>query len=690
VPDLLVDPRPAVTSSAPRRPTRGTRQSTLEYRPHLDGLRAVAVLAVFVFHAVPSRLTGGFVGVDVFFVLSGYLITLILLEQHSARGLSSFYVRRVKRLLPAALLLLLAVAVYESLWGSVLEFATRFGEIRATTLYAANWNLIDRSDEYFAESQSASPLRHMWSLAVEEQFYFVWPVLLIGLLWLFRRRLAAPAAAAIALATASIVAMIARYSPANVARAYYGTDTRVFQPLLGAALAIVTVRLARTSTADGISRQRSPMAPVAAAVIGVVGFIVLGVMAFTLAGGESAYFRFGALVVAVAAGAVIWSLERSAALAAVIGWWPLALLGQISYGVYLWHWPIILWLRPSEGADWIERRMVNVAQLLLTLLVAGASFLLVERPLRRRPIRGPGWHVFGVAAVAMALVIGSSSWLLRPPTSGSEAIATAAIDDPSVQACPDQPHPCVQFEPGDPAAPTVVLVGDSTAQMYRPAMLALAEQHRFRYVQAAMGGCPIGDRLLATGIDGELHKPSNFMCADAIPGNYEEAVAQWSPALVIATSSNEANQHVTDGQLVERGTEQHRDETRAALEQSVDVLTNRGARLVFLAVLPGGPAVTCLDASPPDGGTCIRPVPDPHPYAEVDQIFTDIAAERGEVVGVVDLIDVVCPGGGQCPLMIDGTVVRYDGGHFTGTWSQSLAPVLEQRFNELGVDLDAL
>jgi hypothetical protein len=273
---------------------------------------------------------------------------------------------------------------------------------------------------------------------------------------------------------------------------------------------------------------------------------------------------------------------------------------------------------------------------------------------------------------------------------GSEAVASTAVDDPSVQACPHQPHPCVQFEPEAPAAPTVVLVGDSTAQMYRPAMLALAERHGFRYVQAAMGGCPIGDRLLATGLEGELHKPSNLSCADAIPGNYEEAVAQWSPALVVATSQNEANQHVTDGQLVERGTERHRDETRAALERSVDLLTSQGSRLVFLAVLPGGPGASCLKTSPPDGGTCIRPVPHPHPFAEVNRIFADLAAERDEVVGVVDLIDVVCPGGNECPLMVDDTVVRYDGGHFTGTWSRGLAPVLELRFNEIGVDLDAL
>ena len=677
------------TASAPATLPSGGR--TLDYRPHLDGLRAIAVLMVFVFHASPSALGGGFIGVDIFFVLSGYLITLILLEHRSPSALVPFYQRRMKRLLPAALVLLLAVAVRESIWGAVTDLESRFREIRATTLYVANWHFIGRSDDYFAESESASPLRHMWSLAVEEQFYIVWPVLLLVVVVLCRRRFGIAATVAGALAAASAAAMVILYSPANVARAYYGTDARVFQPLIGGVLALGTVWLVRrprqaASRSDGSGVMRS----VAGLSVGVIALALLGLLAVRLDGNGSSYFQYGAIAVALSAAALIWALERSAPLAAVVGWLPLAALGRISYGVYLWHWPIILWVRPADGADWLDRRLVNLQQFALTLLIATASFILIERPIRTRRFVGPNWHVFGVGAVAMAMVIGSSAWFLRPPTSGTKAIAAAAVDDPSVEHCPDQPHPCVLYDPGVASAPTVALVGDSTAQMYRPALLALAQQYGFRFVQEAMGGCPIGDRLIATGIEGELHKPSNFMCYEAIPANYQEMVDSWQPSLIVATAWNESNQHVTDGELVEAGTERHSAESWAALNQSVDLMTSQGARLAFLTILPPGPFMECLDTSPPDEGACLRTIVTPSPIDTVNEQFRQLADERDEVVGVVDLLDDVCPGRVACPLVIDDVVVRYDGTHFTGTWSSNLAPVLDQRLRDLGVDLASL
>lgn len=669
------------------RPTGG---HTLDYRPYLDGLRAVAVTMVFVFHAVPSALSGGFIGVDVFFVLSGYLITLILLsqtERQTTHVLSNFYVRRIQRLLPASLLLLVVVALRESIWGSVLELTTRLREVRATTLYVANWNLIASSDDYFAESAAASPLRHMWSLAVEEQFYFVWPVLVVVAVRLAHGGIRLVATVGVGLAVASFVAMVLLYSPADVARAYYGTDARVFQPLLGALLAMwFTYRRRWRFPVQGVRRT----AALPALVTGIASLGLIGGLAYTIEGSEGPYFRGGALAVAVLACALIWAVEHSSSLAAVLGLRPLAALGRVSYGFYLWHWPIILWLRPPANADWMDRRLVNLAQFSVTLAVATASYVLVERPIRTRKLSSPRVFGFTGAAAAMVAVIVAATVLLRVPTTGYAAFAASALDDPSVEHCPNIPRPCVKYEPGDSSAPTVVTIGDSTAQSYDPAMKALAEQYGFRYVQAAVGGCPIGVRLVATGLDGERHKPSNVTCYENLESIYAEVLDTWNPQLFIATSFNETNQHVTDDQIVPVGTTEHLAQTRTALEAVVDTLTSRGGQLVFLSVLPLGPSVACLDDNAPDSGACIRPAT--HHSTQIvpiNGLFADLDAEREEVRGVIDFTEIVCPDG-ECPLMLEGVVSRYDGVHFTGTQSLRMAPLLDERLRSLGIDLSAL
>ena len=681
--------RPDHGRELPQPAPRPAGEHTLDYRPYLDGLRAVAVTMVFVFHAVPSALSGGFIGVDVFFVLSGYLITLILLsqiERQSPRVLSGFYVRRIQRLLPASLTLLFVVAVRESIWGSVLDLTSRLREVRATTLYVANWNLISQADEYFAESAAASPLRHMWSLAVEEQFYFVWPVLVVVAVRLARGRLRLLAGVGAGLAGASFVAMLVLYSPADVARSYYGTDSRVFQPLLGALLAMWFTygRRWRFPANDG---ARSSSWPAFGA--GVVSLGLLVVLAMTMSGSETAYFRWGALAVGLLACAVIWALEHSQVLAAVIGSWPLAALGRISYGFYLWHWPVILWVRPPDNADWMDRRIVNAAQFGLTLALSTASYVLIERPVRTRKLSRPRSFGFSGAAIAMVSLLVASTVLLRVPTKGYAAYAADALDDPSVEQCPHVPRPCVKYEPGDPSAPTVVTVGDSVAQSYNPAMMLLAKQYGFRYVQAAVGGCPIGIRLLATGLNGERHKPSNITCFEQLDSIYAEVLETWNPALIIATSWNESNQHVTNDQIVPVFTPQHRNEALAALNASVDTLTSQGAQLVFISLVPIGPNVSCLDTSPPNEGSCLGHFPNPGQYEETNANFAQLDSERDEVRGVIDFTDVICPNS-ACPLMIDGVVVRYDGVHFTGTQSQRMAPLLDERLRGLGIDLGAL
>jgi peptidoglycan/LPS O-acetylase OafA/YrhL len=561
-------------------------------------------------------------------------------------------------------------------WGSVLELQVRLREARATLFYVANWNLISQADDYFAEGLKASPLRHMWSLAVEEQFYILWPLVLAGV-WALGVRGRKLFGFIAVLTVASAVAMWLMYDPQHVSRVYYGTDTRVFQPLIGAGLAVLLERRQR-ATSEAPSKSPAP-------IVAAVALAVLLILAWRIPSGDTSYFHGGAIAIALVAAVLIAALEHPGLVGKVLAWEPLVHLGVISYGVYLWHFPITLWVPPPDGASWADRRVVNIIQFALTLALAEGSYRLVELPLRRkaRVSRPLVMSLAACSIVALAVVAGV---LLKPP---ADSLALSATKDRSYKACPQNPQPCVKVKGATPAAKTVVLVGDSTAQAYNPALMVLAKQYGFNYVQAAVGGCPIGHRLLATGVNGELHKSSNFMCFDEMPGIYQKVLDTWNPALVIATSSNEPSQHMDGDTVVKTGTPTHLTQTRAALDEAVSTLTSKGAKLVFIDILPGGPGVTCLQASAPNQGTCVRPVLPDSVEKQYNAMFAAIAEADPAVLGTVSFTDVVCPDD-ACQLLIDGVVARYDGGHYTGTFSKKIAPLLYDRLKAVGIDLATL
>lgn len=710
-----------------------SRQPSIAYRPHLDGLRAVAVLMVFVFHSNDFVMQGGFIGVDIFFVLSGYLITRVFLNRRETRGelgLAGFYARRTRRLLPAVIAMTTAVAVYEAVWGSVLDATTRVREIVATLLYVANWNLIAQADDYFAAAVAASPLRHTWSLAVEEQFYIVFPLILIAALYLGARHWKRTPLALGGLAALSTALMAALYSPSEVARAYYGTGTRAHQLLIGAVLGVILHRYHESNT------RNSPAVKTGADVVAGLSLVGIVVMAMTLSGSQPFYFYGGSTLVALLTAALIGATELAphGSVARLLSFRPAVDLGKVSYGFYLWHWPVILWLAAPISATFVERRLVNVAQFVVALTIALVSYHVIEKPVRERrglfgrltPRRtvalGLGVSItaavfFGLSLspsvtpvadnAAIAFSVGDNGEIGETPTASTgsgdtstvprneaelelspDDIAASAINDRSFEGCPDDPRPCVKFEPADdPAAPTVVLIGDSTAQAYDPAMKALAEEHGFRYVQAAVGGCPISHRLLATGSDGDLHKPSNFTCWDELPSIYSSAIAEWNPVLFIATSWNETNQHVEDGEVIPSGTREHHESVLTHLRETTQILTS-DASVAFIDVLPDGPSVECLEVSMPNEGACVVQVDGASRERGYNALFQLLGSEDPRVVSI-SLTDAVCPDG-ECPLMIDGVVVRYDARHLTGTASRGLAPLIAERLAGAGIDLSNL
>jgi len=306
------------------------------YRPQLDGMRAVAVYLVVAFHAGISAFSGGFIGVDVFFVLSGYLVTQLLLRDFRAAGridFRRFYSRRFRRLLPAAFVTLVVTAAVYTAVAAPADVHDAIGGFRSAFLYVANWHFISQSNDYFAANVNTNPVVHFWSLAVEEQFYLCWP-LLLSAAYVVSRRAGARQWKVLRLIiaagfVASLVAAL-HLSTVNLSRAYYGTDTRAYELLAGALLAITpwVMRIARRRR-----RLVQALAPIALAVL--VGVATSTIHLGAIQRGIAATIATCAIIVAleVSKGGV---LQRALSTPSAV------YLGRVSYGTYLWHWPVIV------------------------------------------------------------------------------------------------------------------------------------------------------------------------------------------------------------------------------------------------------------------------------------------------------------------------------------------------------------
>jgi len=344
--------------------------------PALDGIRAIAVVAVLLYHADLIRFLGGFLGVEVFFVLSGYLITSLLLAEHRSTeriAIGAFYVRRARRLLPAVFLMLFVVTV-----AFVIGWPEEVGRIRGDVLaaftYVSNWYLIGIDHSYFAQLGRPSPFGHLWSLAIEEQFYLLWPLMLSLLAARFRsdRDRAVWIAGAIGL---SFAAMALLFRPGDPTRAYFGTDTRASGLLIGALLAVVW----RPWDAE---RRTPTIAPwmLDAAALGSLGVLLWTFMRWD----EFADFTFrpGLAVVSVATAVLIAACVHPAArVTRVLALPPMRWLGHRSYAIYLWHWPVFVVTRPGVDYD-ISIMQALAPRLAVTLLLADLSYRFVEKPIR--------------------------------------------------------------------------------------------------------------------------------------------------------------------------------------------------------------------------------------------------------------------------------------------------------------------
>jgi peptidoglycan/LPS O-acetylase OafA/YrhL len=485
----------------------------IRHLPGLDGLRAVAVLAVLAYHGGIPWMQGGFLGVDLFFVISGYLITTLLFAEYQRDGrisLKDFWLRRARRLLPALGALGVGVAVFVVV--ALREEADRLGrELLAAAAYVMNWFLIWTDSSYFADLERPSLLRHLWSLAVEEQFYVVWPLIITVLCAIAYRRPGLMLAVLGGGAVASAVWMAALFDPTggDPSRAYFGTDTRAHTLLVGAALAVLW------------RPWRIQVAPIGrnGRALDLVGVAALAVFVLVLVrAGDTDPFLYqgGFLVIAVVGACLVAAVVHPTARIGnrVFAWKPLQWVGQRSYGLYLWHWPVFVMTRPGAEVDWNTPTVVAV-RVGLTVALTELSFRLVETPCRRGAL-GAWWARHGhtdegrqrrrgvLIGVGTALAVLATPLAVARPTvgeteaaikegaeflrtstttavvvdpagtstvaAGIDAPSTTAVDPAAPTTAPLDPAALTTVPvettappPPPPPAPTVTLIGDSVA-----------------------------------------------------------------------------------------------------------------------------------------------------------------------------------------------------------------------------------
>jgi peptidoglycan/LPS O-acetylase OafA/YrhL len=638
-------------------------RTSFGYKPALDGLRAVAVGSVIAFHFGAAAMPGGFLGVDTFFVLSGYLITSLLLTEWGRAGtlrFTAFWARRARRLLPALFIALAAVAI----WAYFAEHSDQLASIRAdsfwTLFYGANWHFISSGQSYFGLFAEPSPLRHAWSLAIEEQFYLLWPLITFTALRLGRGKPRFLAMFCIGGIGVSAVLLSRSFVASDPSRAYYGTDTRASQLLVGALLAILLVRWApRTRVTRGAMQT--------------VGAIAAGlcVIAFTVADDRDAWlYHGGFLAFAVATAVVIAAIVQPAhtPLSRLLSLRPVRWVGQISYGLYLWHWPAQIAI--SEGHTDLRGWDLAVVRLAVTFGAATLSYYLVERPIRHGALRG--WTARLAAPVGAGVVgvtiLAATSGATAPPTFLSakpgEIVTVGGTPRPSSAPAPTPAAP-PSVAPA-PAQPTrFLLVGDSVAGSLANSLSTEASNRGLILNGATRPGCSMTTAIPA-GPQGQV-APWSPNCSRGTASYQDDVINTYQPEVVLWLSGWEAADHFVNGVFMRFNTPDGDAALLADFDQSRERLTARGATLVMLTAPP--PAERS-----DDGLADARVIP---LLAHLNVLLREFAMQHPDSVKLVDLAGIVCPDGPPCPEYVDGLRLRpRDGGHFFGDGPPWVAPRL--------------
>ena len=681
-----------VETSSPR----SGRASGAGFRTDIQGLRAVAVGLVLAFHAGLSFVPGGYVGVDVFFVLSGFLITGLIVREVERTGrldLRRFYARRIRRLLPAAALTTVGVGVLTVLFLPVTRWASIARDIVASTVYLVNWRFADQAVDYMGAEEPASPLQHFWSLAIEEQFYIVWPALVVALVLLTGRRAVRRSwlAAAITLVLVPSLVWSVVYTAADPGKAYFVTTTRAWELAAGALLAIGAERLGR-----------SPLA--VRAVAGWLGLALIAVAAVLITP-ETPFPGIAAALPVAGALLVIFSgLGDGRGAVRLLSVPVMQDVGALSYSLYLWHWPLVVVATAKWGS--LEGELatsIGVLAVLASAVPAWFSYRAVEHPIHASPRLARSLKAsFLVGLLAVLLGLGAAFFVsrsipeVRQLDEGENPGAAALVRQGDGWRDPTQvsldrvvPAPADAFDDFDWTCRTtdvdetevdecrlfedatglrVAAVGDSHLQHWLPGIRHVAEKEGWQLTVYIKQGCP----LIAFPIPREGVEYSSCVTWNA---EVSARLAAEKPDLVVLSSIDRYAAYDDAGELLEgaEGFERIVEGYVAAWKP----LLEAGSRVIAIrdTPAPGFSVPECLAAPGAGPQDCL--VPEDVDLEKVGAGLRE-AVERSPGARLVDMNDLVCIGE-RCRPVVGGVLVYRDRNHLSMTYVDSLAPFFLER-----------
>ncbi|HVA44413.1 MAG TPA: acyltransferase family protein [Acidimicrobiales bacterium] len=698
----------------PDQPDQTQRGGPVGVMPALDGLRALAVLAVIGYHGALGWLQGGFYGVDAFLVLSGFLITTLLVSEWDRSGgisLSGFWARRARRLLPALLLMLSGVALVVGLFPGVLSTAHLEADAVSSLLYMANWHLAAEHASYFSAYQAQSPLLHTWTLAIEEQFYVVWPLVVLALIGrrspLARilnsrtRRLGAVLAVAVvgALASAAWMVHLAPAGDLDPSRAYYGSDTRAQGLLIGAAVALVCALWGPVRTVRGRRALGG---------LGLAGAVGVGAIWSLVPETSPLAFHGGFLLISLACAALVASAARvpAAPVSRVLSLAPIRYLGRVSYGMYLWYWPVLLVMTGARTG--LHGYVLLGLRLAVIVGLASASYRWVETPIRRGAL--PGWRALvalpvtaGATALGMLVAVAAAPLAgAAAPASSISYLASSAqpaspatpVTEVPTTGAPTTSTPGTRVAAATPALVTaastaikeaasggsrpvrILLVGDSMAGTLGVGLAQAAGDYGAQIVNEGQAGCSVSMSGQIKVLDFQLDPSAPCAVNDpaALLADMAGWVRRYQPDVVVYLARSEVLDQQLDGQWMHLGDPAFDAWVRSRFEAMVPVLSSGGAKVVLMTT-PYYDTGEEANGSPWPEDTPARVVED-------NSIITSVAGPGG--AALINLNAITSPNGSFTP-GVGGVALRcQDGAHFTAAGGRWLAAKVLPELVKLG------